>query len=169
MIINTERLQLRAFDKKDINSYFNIAQGSGVQKYVYTLYVDSKEKAKSRIEIFSRAIGADDNYVFAIEEEKHNVLIGMIALMHVGSNMLDVSIFIAESCRNRGYAREVLSALLPKLVEMKKSYALTFFVADENIPAAMLMQHIKAEAEKLELKIKEERFGSEGTDYLLQL
>jgi len=169
MIINTNRILLRPFDKKDVNSYFHLAQSRDVKKYVYPLYVETKEKAKLRIEAFQALAARPDDFVFAIEEKTQKALIGVIDAIHIVKDTLDISLFIAESCRNRGYAKEAVNALLLKLIELKKAYKLEFFVADGNVFATMLMKHIKLETERLGLKIKEERLDFEGIIYSLQL
>lgn len=169
MIINTNRLQLRPLDKRDINAYFNIAQGDGIEEYAYHIYVDSKEKAKARIEAFQSLTIRSDDYMFAIEEKANKALIGVISVTKILGNLVDISLFIAESCRSRGYAKEAVNALIYKFVEMKKEYILDFFVANDNYPASMFMRKIKTEAKKQGYEFVEKRIVSGGTDHLLKL
>lgn len=169
MIIDTKRLKLRPLDKKDINSYFNISQGEGIERYTSTLYVESKEKAKRKIENFKEIPNRPNDFLFAIEEKANKVLIGVISATEINENTVDICLFIAEACRNKGYGKEAVNSLLKKFAEMDKQYVIEFFVEDDNSPAIMLMRNIKAEAEKRGLKIKSKKFLSQATDYFLKL
>lgn len=169
MIINTEHLTLRPLEKKDINPYYNIAQGKDIQKYVCNLYVSSKEEAKLEIAAYNTCINRSGDYIFAIEEKASKVLVGVIAAIKTMENTVDISLFIAEGCRNRGYAKEAINALLSKFIELKHSYKIEFFVADSNSPALMITKKIQEEAAKAGFKVKEKRFGDEGTDYSIKI
>ncbi|MCF8008774.1 MAG: GNAT family N-acetyltransferase [Halanaerobiales bacterium] len=135
-MLNTDRLRLRQFNKKDLNSFFNIFSKKEVIEYL-PFDTLSLEGAAAKLDEIINFFNTDDYYcskmIYAIEKRDDHQLIGWVGYGPMPCNQDKLELFYAldSTFWKKGYAYEASNFLLKDLdnkCEIENIYALV----DEN-------------------------------------
>ncbi len=133
MIIQTERLVLRPFEKDDVTWYYELVQDKELVERLKSLKVDSADEAVRDVELFSNGDFKNDFY-YVITDKNNNVL-GIIIAVRITRMTIDVSYFLKAEYRHNGYMHEALAEFGHKVRSVEPLYRLRFEIEKNNIPS----------------------------------
>ena len=131
MIIQTERLVLRPFEKNDIKWYYDLVQDEELKKRLPSLVVDNVQQAIIDVELFIKGDCINDFY-YVIMDKANNVL-GIIIAVRITNITIDVSYFLNREHRHNGYMHEALENLLVVARKENPVYRFRMVIDDDNI------------------------------------
>jgi len=144
-MIKTKRLVIKRLKQKDSKKILEIINEREIKRFMSHINFPFKEKdAKVLIK------GKHDSLIFGIYLKKE--LIGIIDLYKIRTDRAKIGYMIKKEERNRGYAFESLSFLLPFLYKKNKIKKVTARVSSKNTHSIKILKKLGF---KLLEKIKE--------------
>lgn len=142
MIIRTKRLKLRPFKKEDINWYKEFAKNEEVQKRLPNLAADKLEKAEFDIKVFTDGDFVNDFY-YVVCDRADNVL-GVIIAVRITNMTIDVSYFLEERYRHKGYMQEALEVVVNLARNINPLYRFRLVINEDNISSLNVAKSLGA-------------------------
>ena len=144
-IIETDRLVLRNFKEKDINilySYRNNKNCSKYQRWENT----SKEFLTNFIKEERLKTISNDSLQLAIAHKKNDDLVGDIFIARK-EKCITIGYTVNFKHHRKGYAYEIINALISYLFDNFKGYELVALVHPDNEPSKNLLEKLNFESE----------------------
>ena len=142
MIIQTERLTLRPFEKTDITWYYDLVQHPDVAKWLCDLDSSDRSIVERHVDIFSKGNMKDDFY-YVITNNNQEVL-GFIIAIRLILTTIDASYFLKEEYRHKGYMNEALKALVPAIRKVNPYYRIRMEVDKENVASLNVVKKLNS-------------------------
>ena len=133
MNLETERLNLRLFIKKDENELIKLLNDESVTKWVHLPFPYTKKHADWWIET-----GSKEKYHFALEEKETNQLLGSLKLSQSG----EVGCWIGRKYWNQGFATESIERIKQFGFEELKLDKMWAATQKKNKPVFRLIEKI---------------------------
>lgn len=135
-MLKTDRLRLRQFDKKDLNSFFNMFSKEEVVEYLPFDTLSIEGAAAKLDKIIDRFYKDNDhcyNNIYAVEKRDDNELIGWVGYGPIPFDQDKLELFYAFSSNywKKGYAYEASNAVL-KDIDNKCKVENIYALVDEN-------------------------------------
>lgn len=136
-IINTERLCLHAISDKDANDVIEILTNDEVCKtYLVPVFISREDELKMFESLKQRSV-SNEHFVYGIYLE--NNMIGFINDVEINGDEIELGYVIHPSQHNKGFATEVLAAVIQELFCMGYSVVKTG-AFEENIASIRVME-----------------------------
>ena len=145
IILQTERLLLRNFKDDDLNSLFNYRNDPNCAKY-QSWSNASREHLQSFIEEEKNKTIKDETVQLAIALKSTNELIGDIYIAFKNKT-ITLGYTIAPKYQRKGYAYEILQALICHLFKIFEEYEFVCMVHPENEASKRLLKKLSFENE----------------------
>ena len=146
MILETQRLKLRPFQKSDLESFVAYRSDPEVVRYQGWDAPYPVENAVAFIEEMAQSSpGIDGNwYQFAVELQETGVMIGDCAFHTLADDnrQAEIGFTFARSHQGVGYATEAVNRLLTYLFEDLELHRVTAVCDVENIASAHLLERV---------------------------
>ncbi|MBQ9833907.1 MAG: GNAT family N-acetyltransferase [Bacilli bacterium] len=126
-MISTERTILRKFKNDDALSFFeNVGGDENVSKYVVWNRHENIETTKRAISKWINNYEKDNVYHWAVELKETNEIIGSISCVNVDlkNATCELGYVYGSKFWNKGYATEVLKAVINYLIKEEKFYTI---------------------------------------------
>ena len=133
MNLESERLNLRLFIKKDENELIKLLNDKSVTKWVHLPFPYTKKHADWWIET-----GSKEKYHFALEEKETNKLLGSLKLTESG----EIGCWIGRKYWNQGFATESIERIKKFGFEELKLDKMWAATQKENKPVFRLIEKI---------------------------
>lgn len=174
MILETQRLKLRPFQKSDLTPFVAYRSDPEVARYQGWDAPYPVEKAVAFIEEMAQSTpGTNGNwYQFAVELQETGAMIGDCAFHTLAQDnrQAEIGFSFARSYQGFGYATEAVNRLLTYLFEALELHRVTAVCDVENIASARLLERVgmRREAHFVDNIFFKGAWGSEYVYALLQ-
>jgi RimJ/RimL family protein N-acetyltransferase len=142
MIIQTERLMLRPFVETDVKWYYDFLQDKELQKRLPSLAVENIKQAQEDVRLFKNGDFVNDFY-YVIETKAHDI-IGIIIAVRITDMAIDVSYFLKEQYRHKGYMHEALATVANSTRNINPLYRLRLVIEVDNIASLNVAKRLNA-------------------------
>ena len=142
MIIRTNRLVLRPFEKDDVTWYYDVIKNTDMVTRLKSLAAKDIEEAKRHIAIFANGDFKNDFYC-VITDKKKNVM-GLIIAVRLTKMTMDVSYFLKEEYRHNGYMQEALAAVAEAIRDDYPLARIRLEIEKDNIPSLNIARRMSA-------------------------
>lgn len=149
MIIFTKRLKLRPFKSEDIVWYFDMLQCDDLKNELIGIYTDNIKIAKEYLETFQKADFKNDFY-YVIENRKTKQVMGIFIAVRISGRYLDVSYFLKEEYRHKGYMYETIKALKENAKTINPIYCYRLVIKKENTASLKVAMKFNPQIEEKE-------------------
>jgi len=146
MIIQTERLILRAFKKEDFDWYYNLLQDSSVKESLRAICSEDKVKVEDDFSILQNA-DFENYFCFAVVEKDNHKPIGIILGIRIVSRVVDVSYCVFEEYRNKGYASEALLSFVNETRKVNPVFTFRLLITPDNKSSIKVAEKANAEVQ----------------------
>ena len=111
----TQRLIIREYCKKDIDDFIRVTSQESVKATTYGIPENyTKYYAKKWFKYLKQSIKTMEGYEFGMFLKEGNIYIGNVGLINVSMlhNHADITYYVDENYRNRGYSAEAAEVML---------------------------------------------------------
>lgn len=143
IILTSKRLNLRFFNKNDLEKVFQMSQEEGIRRWLPDqCYQNRKETAEVinfLIECYSKIDPSEKPFVLGIELKENNELIGHIGLSPV-EGLIEVGYALEEKYQGAGYATEAVKEFSAWAKEELNLKSIWGIVEKENLASAGVLE-----------------------------
>ena len=166
LLINTERLQIRNLETKDVEDFYEYRSNPEVAKYQAFDTMTSEQAKHFILGQKNKLFGQPGEWVqYGIEEVSMQKLIGDCAVKIdlYDNRMAEIGITISPLHQKKGFAKEAMLGILNLLFDIKNLHRVTVMVDVENMASLKLMKSIgfRQEAHFIENIFFNGKWGSE--------
>ncbi|MFP4021702.1 MAG: GNAT family N-acetyltransferase [Halanaerobium sp.] len=142
-ILTSKRLNLRFFNKNDLEKVFKMSQEEGIRRWLPDqFYQNRKETAEVinfLIECYSEIIPSEKPFVLGVELKENSDLIGHIGLSPV-ENLIEVGYAVEEKHQGSGYATEAVKEFSAWAQKELNLEAIWGIVEKDNLASARVLE-----------------------------
>ena len=150
MIIQTNRLVLRAFKKEDIDWYFDLICQDELRQRLPNLFQRTKAMAKEDIDLFINGDFKNDFY-YVITDKTNNVL-GIIIAVRLTGMIVEISYYLYPEYRHKGYMHETLEEMFKNIRTINIRYSFLLIIKKDNISSLNVAKQLNMEIYERDLE-----------------
>ncbi len=142
-ILETERCIVREMTEEDLPQLYEVYSGPGITRYTEGLYEDYEKELEYTREYIDRQYRFFEYGLWVVFEKKTGKMIGRAGLSgRNGFDEAEIGYVIAEQFQRKGYAYEVLSAVLDYAAKELSMESLNAFTVKENTASVNLLKKL---------------------------
>jgi ribosomal-protein-alanine N-acetyltransferase len=143
IILTCKRLNLRLFNKSDLEKIYQMSQEEGIRKWLPDQYYNSKKEAAEVIDFLINSYETinpqEKPFVLGIELKKSKELIGHIGLSPV-DELIEVGYAVEDKYQGAGYATEAVKEFSAWAQKEFNLEAIWGIVEKDNLASAKVLE-----------------------------
>ena len=129
---------LKEIQKSDLDEFYRIANEKGVEKYVGFMYPEDVEDAEVTLDFLM-----DPEYIcFKISESESGNMVGIIFGDEVSEDEIDISFFIGNEYRKKGYCAMAVTLYEEYLKQHTEFKKMQFYIKKKNRKSQNVMKRL---------------------------